>query len=74
MPVNLEYAFKLYRHAATRGHVGAQNALAEMYLKGRGTSKNLAQARSWLGLAANSGSEEAKQTIRFLIKETKQAS
>lgn len=74
MPPNLEYAFKLYRHSATRGHVEAQNALAEMYLKGRGTLKNMPQARSWLSLAANNGSKEAEQTIRFLIKESKQAS
>ena len=70
MPVNQQHAFKLYKFAAMRGYLPAQNKVGDMYLKGIGITASPAQARSWFGLAASGGDEEAKVNIKRMLKQT----
>ena len=70
MPKNLQQAFKLYRFAAIRGHSEAQSMIANMYIKGIGTTKNMAQGQSWLALIANNGCERSQGELQKLTAST----
>ena len=48
-------ALQCYRALSEEGHVGAQNALGEMYFKGDGVPKDEAEAIRWALLAAEQG-------------------
>lgn len=45
-------AFTLFQQAADSGNPEAQYQLANMYLQGRGTAKNVSKAKQWFELAA----------------------
>lgn len=53
-------AIRLFRSLAREGNATAQTQLGLMYRSGRGVRRNLRQAQMWFGVAAASGSPEAK--------------
>jgi TPR repeat protein len=54
------------RKAAEQGHDGATNWLAEMYEKGRGVPRDLAQAKALYRKAADRGDYAAKRNLARL--------
>ena len=54
-------AVKYYKMAAETGLATAQINLAECYEKGKGVTKNLAEARVWYQKAAEQGNETGRQ-------------
>ena len=55
-----------FQRAAERGNVDGQRELATCYELGRGTAKNLDQAKRWYALAAEQGDDRAKEAVRRL--------
>jgi TPR repeat protein len=60
---NYEKAAWLYQKAVDRGHYKAKFFLAEMYLDGRGVSKDINKAIELLTESSNAGYEKAKQLL-----------
>jgi TPR repeat protein len=56
-------ALKWHRMAATQGHAGAQNELAQMYAKGQGVQPDQVRAYAWYTVAAESSSAGSKNEI-----------
>ncbi len=50
---NFKSAFNKFLEGASKGNPKAQNALGELYLNGKGTSKNPKKALIWFKFAAN---------------------
>lgn len=65
-PLNLEKAFQLWHSAANRNDVLAYMPLAECYLYGRGTEKDIQTGLEYMQLAAEAGEVGA---MRFLAAE-----
>ncbi len=57
---DFEKAFELYMNLAEKGDVRIQSITGFMYLRGRGVSKDLQQARKWFEVAATKGDSEAE--------------
>jgi TPR repeat protein len=60
MVQDLPQAIQFFRLAAEQGHVRAQSLLGIMYMEGRDTPANAAEARRWLHCAADQGDLEAQ--------------
>jgi hypothetical protein len=60
MAQDMPQAQKFFHLAAEQGHVRAQSLLGIMYMEGRDTSTNAAEARRWLQRAAHQGDLEAQ--------------
>jgi TPR repeat protein len=63
IPKNYPRALTLYQRAAAKRDPHAQSRLGQMYLKGLGVKADLAKAREYLSMAADSGDKEAKQLL-----------
>ena len=68
MTQNWQQAHKLYKFAAMRGNVKAQNALGQLYERGEGVEKDDTQARFWYEIAAHYGHKQAKKNLKALLK------
>jgi Ankyrin repeats (3 copies)/Sel1 repeat/Ankyrin repeat len=56
-------AAKLFKQAASQGHLGAQYFLAMMYERGEGVPKNMATALAYYTQSATNGYDEAAATL-----------
>ena len=63
---NFKSAFNKFLEGASKGDPKAQNALGELYLKGKGTSKNPKKALIWFKFAANAGNKKAYKNLSFM--------
>ena len=63
---NYEEAARLYRIAAERGNVEAQQALGFMYYVGLGVLQDYAEAARWTSLAAEQGDASAQTLLGIL--------
>ena len=63
---NYKSAFNKFLVGASKGDPKAQNALGELYLNGRGTTKNPKKALIWFKFAANSGNKKAFKNLSFM--------
>ena len=63
---NFKSAFNKFLQGASEGDSKAQNALGELYLNGKGTSKNPKKALIWFKFAANGGSKKAFKNLSFM--------
>ena len=61
-----EEAFRWYSKAAEKGLPAAQYNLGFMYYNGKGTEKNLDEAKKWWRLAARQGNIKAQNNLRTL--------
>jgi TPR repeat protein len=59
-------AVSAYREAAENGEAPAQFALGRLYLDGRGTQQDYAQALAWLGKAASQGNPGAEYELAVM--------
>src|SRR5580658_7274808 len=59
-------AVSAYREAAENGEAPAQFALGRLYLDGRGTQQDYAQALVWLGKAASQGNPGAEYELAVM--------
>ncbi len=59
-------AYREFKPAADRGHLGAQYNIGQMYLQGFGVQKSDAEAAKWYRMAANKGLAEAQYMIGLL--------
>ncbi len=62
-------AVRLLWAAVEKGNVNAEVALAELYRRGRGVTKNCTQARVLLSAAAQKGSGEARKELDGLARQ-----
>ncbi len=60
-------ALKQFRSAAEAGHAGAQAALGELYVSGKGTDRNAPEAAKWYRLAAEQGHVDAQVTLGWMF-------
>jgi hypothetical protein len=63
-------AFDHYLSAAVTGFPPAQFNVGRLYATGQGTTKNLDEARRWLGEAAKAGVPPAQKVLDYLDQET----
>ena len=63
---NYKSAFNKFLVGASKGDPKAQNALGELYLNGRGTTKNPKKALIWFKFAANSENKKAFKNLSFM--------
>ena len=61
-----ETAMKRFRSAAEEGHAGAQAALGELYVRGKGTDRDALEAAKWYRLAAEQGHVDAQVTLGWM--------
>lgn len=61
-------ALKKFEILAASGDVNAMLRAADMNVKGLGTEQNIEQAKSYLALAADAGSEPAKELLKLLTE------
>jgi TPR repeat protein len=64
-------AAKWFLKSAEQGWAEGQLNLAGLYLVGEGVTKDLISAYMWLSIAATSGNDTAKQTMRLIGSEMK---
>lgn len=57
---NFEKAVEWYTKSSEQGNAWLQNRLGECYLNGKGTQKDLREAKKWFELAAEQGDGTAK--------------
>jgi uncharacterized protein len=55
-----------YRRAAEQGYAKAQLNLGQMYLRGRGVSKDYVEALNWIRKAADQGDARAEDALGFM--------
>ncbi|PKY16373.1 HCP-like protein [Rhizophagus irregularis] len=67
--INNEKAFELFQRAANFEYNSAQQSLAWMYEKGRGTEKNIELAIYWYKKSAKQGSIYSKNKLKHLLEE-----
>jgi len=63
MDKDYDMALSLYRKAADMGHVSGQLWAGKMYMLGQGCDKSENEARKYLTLALNQGSDSAKKLL-----------
>jgi uncharacterized protein len=61
-------ALQIFKTLADQGEPHGQRNLGIMYLKGQGTSQNIAEAVRWIRLAANKGLAEAQNDLGLLYQ------
>ncbi len=66
VPRDPVHAAELLERAARQGHVNAQMTLGYMAARGYGMKQNLADARTWLALAASRGNESAARAAALI--------
>ena len=59
-------AFELFRDAAEKGHVGAQDSLGLAYAMGRGVEQSYTEAFKWFRAAAEKGDANAQYNLGLL--------
>jgi TPR repeat protein len=60
---NLRLAVRWYRRAVEAGEPGAMVSLGDLMMKGKGVTKDAAEARRLFQKAADLGDEEAKKRL-----------
>src|SRR6516162_7852972 len=68
---NEELAFQLYQCAAEAGLAAAQYNLADMYLRGAGTAKDIVQAVHWFEKSGEQGDQDALFNLGLIFSEGK---
>lgn len=68
MPKDEKKAVELLNRAAISGFLPAQLTLGMLAAEGRATERNLAEAHTWLGIAADQGHKAAKEALPKLEK------
>ena len=63
---NFKSAFNKFLEGASKGDPKSQNALGELYLNGKGTSKNPKKALIWFKFSANAGNKKAYKNLSFM--------
>jgi TPR repeat protein len=67
VPQDKTEAVRLYRLAAARGHVRAQNRLGRMFCLGQGVAQDYAEAERWYCLAAAQGNAGAQSRLGCML-------
>lgn len=63
---NFEKANQYFKIAANKGNLLAQHSLAKNYFLGKGTDKNIVQAKFWLEKALDSGYKPAAELLKIM--------
>ncbi|WP_105171987.1 tetratricopeptide repeat protein [Pseudoalteromonas sp. T1lg24] len=66
---DIDTAFALFKKGAESGETWAQINLANMYIDGEGTDKNIGSAIYWLNTAYESGNPDAQPKLKLLCQE-----
>jgi hypothetical protein len=69
LPRSAPDAFRLYRLAATQGHVGAQYNLARMYERGLGVARDDTEAARWYRQSADAGDVHAQHHLSEMYRD-----
>jgi len=64
---DFERAFLLFAEAAAKGHARSMLNLAELYLKGRGTTENKEKAIEWLKESSKKGNPQAAARLKDIL-------